>query len=81
MRMDTPKAAVIRRMDRLTPDAIYCYALDLYDRLEAAEAALAELQYRHECLKSIYDDIANCIPPHTVDMDIDDFICEQESHS
>ena len=42
---------------------------------------LDDLKYRHECLKMMYDDELGFIPPHTVDEAIDDYICEQESHS
>lgn len=53
----------------------------LEGRLKAAELKLNELTYRHECLKSMHEDEMNYIDPHSVDVAIDEFISEEQSHS
>jgi len=38
------------------------------------------MEYRHECLKMMWEAEVNTYPPDTADKDIDIFIQEQESH-
>ena len=45
------------------------------------QSAIEDLEYRHECLKMMWDDEVNNIIPDTADKDIDTYICEQGSHS
>lgn len=47
---------------------------ELLDMIDATDKKLSDLQYRHECLKALYDAAVNCLPPHTVDDDIDGYI-------
>ena len=41
---------------------------------------LYEIEYRHECLKQMWDAEVNNCPPDTVDKDIDVFIQGEDSH-
>ncbi len=45
------------------------------------KATINEMEYRHECLKMMWEAEVNNCPPDTADKDIDIFIQEQESHS
>ena len=49
--------------------------------MDKAQARLDELQYRHECLKSLYEDATNCKDPAQAETDIDEFIREEQLHS
>jgi len=54
---------------------------DYIEKYEEAQARLDELQYRHECLKSLYEDATNCKDPAQAETDIDEFIREEQLHS
>ena len=41
---------------------------------------IADLEYRHECLKMLYADEMDCVDGE-VDLHIDEFISEEQSHS
>ena len=50
-------------------------------RADKLQVRLAELQDRHECLKSLYEDATNCKDPAQAETDIDEFIREEQLHS
>ena len=71
----------MKKMNDLNSELLNFYASPWMEEAKKARTLTSDLEYRHECLKLMYDDQVNCIPPHTVDMDIDEFIREEQAHS
>ncbi len=68
----------LQNQTRPVPTSIKEFGIAL-DMLEAAEAKIDMLNYRHECLKSLYEDVSGYEITEQVDIDINNFISEQES--
>ena len=57
------------------------HAESLIDHIDALQGD-SELEYRHECLKMMYSDEMNYLDDDlSVDLAIDEFISEEQSHS
>ena len=62
-------------------DKEYTYCGKLIDHIDALQGD-SELEYRHECLKMMYSDEMNYLDDDlSVDLAIDGFISEEQSHS
>ena len=88
--MNESTAAIREHHDYLVahPEFFDCDEIDeahkdrgiLLGMLEVAQDTIDKMEYRHECLKMMWDDEVNNITPDTADKDIDTYICEQELH-